>query len=110
MTGSEVIQVDPKNFTIKCDQNNDLLDGPTLTSLGQKCCIPHSFVENDPYNFCSSLTLKDLQAQAEVVFNILFTIEMGIKIISLGFCTTKGTYLRDYWNVLDFVVVLVSWV
>ncbi|GIL88323.1 hypothetical protein Vretifemale_16288 [Volvox reticuliferus] len=34
---------------------------------------------------------------------------MILKIISMGFVLKKGTYLRDGWNVLDFLVVVVSY-
>ncbi len=30
---------------------------------------------------------------------------MGLKIIGFGFVFSKGTYLRDPWNILDFVIV-----
>lgn len=30
---------------------------------------------------------------------------MCIKIVALGFVFNKGAYLRDSWNLLDFVIV-----
>ena len=45
----------------------------------------------------------------EIAFNIIFTIEMFTKIIAMGFCTNKGTYLRSGWNVMDFIIVITSW-
>lgn len=36
----------------------------------------------------------------------VFTLECVLKIIALGMFYEKGTYLRDSWNVLDFVVVV----
>jgi hypothetical protein len=41
---------------------------------------------------------------------VLFTIEVGIKTITFGFCFGKGTYLRDAWNCLDFGVVFIGWI
>jgi len=38
----------------------------------------------------------------------LFTIEMCLKIVSLGFWMDEGSYLRNSWNVLDFIVVVIS--
>lgn len=35
-------------------------------------------------------------------------IEAAIKIIVLGFIVSKGSYLRDAWNVLDFAIVIFS--
>ncbi|XP_031551384.1 voltage-dependent T-type calcium channel subunit alpha-1G-like isoform X2 [Actinia tenebrosa] len=43
------------------------------------------------------------------VFTIIFTIEMIMKIIAMGFVLGPDTYLKLGWNVLDFVLVLMSW-
>ena len=47
---------------------------------------------------------------AEYVFIVIFTIEMVFKVIAFGFVVGEGTYLRDYWNGLDFTVVLLAYV
>ena len=44
----------------------------------------------------------------DYIFNILFTIEMCVKIISLGFFMDSGSYFRDSWNILDFIIVIAS--
>ena len=44
-------------------------------------------------------------AQLDLVFQILYTIEMVLKISGLGFVMNQGSYLRDSWNVLDFIIV-----
>jgi len=31
---------------------------------------------------------------------------MILKIVAYGFIMTKNTYLRDYWNILDFIIVI----
>jgi hypothetical protein len=41
-------------------------------------------------------------------FTALFTIEAACKIAAMGFLFDEGAYLRDSWNVLDFVVVATS--
>jgi hypothetical protein len=39
----------------------------------------------------------------------VFTSEAFLKIVSVGFLINgKRSYLRDYWNVLDFIVVITS--
>ena len=43
---------------------------------------------------------------SEPVFTGLFTLEAVLKIIGMGFFFEKKTYLRDGWNVLDFIVVV----
>jgi hypothetical protein len=42
------------------------------------------------------------------VFAALYTMEMILKIIGKGFCLHKFAYLRDPWNWLDFVVVILG--
>jgi len=39
-------------------------------------------------------------------FTVVFTIECMIKVIGMGFVWGRGAYLRDAWNILDFVVVV----
>ena len=38
-------------------------------------------------------------------FLVLYSIEMFLKILALGFIFGKGAYLKDSWNILDFVIV-----
>ncbi|XP_022433711.1 voltage-dependent N-type calcium channel subunit alpha-1B isoform X3 [Delphinapterus leucas] len=42
----------------------------------------------------------------EPYFIGIFCLEAGMKIVALGFVLHKGSYLRNGWNVMDFVVVL----
>jgi hypothetical protein len=42
------------------------------------------------------------------VFAAAYTMEMILKIIGKGFCLHKFAYLRDPWNWLDFVVVILG--
>ncbi|XP_043554473.1 probable voltage-dependent R-type calcium channel subunit alpha-1E [Chiloscyllium plagiosum] len=44
--------------------------------------------------------------QTEPYFIGIFCFEAGIKIVALGFVFHKGSYLRNGWNVMDFIVVL----
>ena len=39
------------------------------------------------------------------VFLGLYTIELVLKIMGMGFIFNKGAYLRDAWNILDFIIV-----
>uniref|UniRef100_A0A8C4L2S9 Voltage-dependent P/Q-type calcium channel subunit alpha n=1 Tax=Equus asinus TaxID=9793 RepID=A0A8C4L2S9_EQUAS len=49
---------------------------------------------------------EDNVDDTEPYFIGIFCFEAGIKIIALGFAFHKGSYLRNGWNVMDFVVVL----
>ena len=44
----------------------------------------------------------------EPVFVWAFTIEFALKVLGMGFFLDEGSYLRDAWNWLDFIVVLSS--
>ena len=41
----------------------------------------------------------------DFVFLGLYTVEMLLKIIGMGFVFNKGAYLRDFWGILDFTIV-----
>ena len=43
------------------------------------------------------------------MFLSIYTIEMLLKVIGMGFIIPKGAYLRDYWNILDFIIVVTSY-
>jgi hypothetical protein len=47
-------------------------------------------------------------AKVDTAFSIIFTFECVAKILSMGFCLHKNSYMRDVWNWLDFFVVLIS--
>ena len=61
---------------------------------------------DDPREKDPTSSQKQLSATLEVVFWTIFAIEATSKIIALGFCQGKGTYWKDSWNRLDFVIVL----
>jgi hypothetical protein len=44
----------------------------------------------------------------DVIMTIIFTLEMCVKIVAFGFVLHKGSYLRDGWNILDFLIVIIS--
>uniref|UniRef100_A0A3P8VPZ1 Calcium voltage-gated channel subunit alpha1 E n=2 Tax=Cynoglossus semilaevis TaxID=244447 RepID=A0A3P8VPZ1_CYNSE len=54
-------------------------------------------------NLFSSLKLQE---KSEPYFIGIFCFEAGIKLLALGFVLHKGSYLRNGWNVMDFIVVL----
>lgn len=48
---------------------------------------------------------SDLSDTFDPMFLYLYTVEMGLKILALGFILNEGSYLRDYWNILDFTII-----
>ena len=51
---------------------------------------------------------KNLEA-ADDFFLFFYTTECILKIYAYGFVFGKSSYLRDYWNILDFVIVVTGW-
>ena len=62
-----------------------------------------------PPNSPDSPLPKPLSEALEMIFTVLFTVELLIKVVAMGFCGHRGSYLSDPWNRLDFVVVLFGW-
>lgn len=44
----------------------------------------------------------------DVIFTSLFTAEVAVKLVCYGLLMHEGAYLRNTWNILDFVVVVAS--
>jgi voltage-dependent calcium channel L type alpha-1D len=44
--------------------------------------------------------------QSEPVFTAVFAMEAALKIVAMGFAFEANTYLRDWWNVLDFLIMI----
>lgn len=49
-----------------------------------------------------------LQESLEYIFLIIFSIECFLKIVAYGFLFHADAYLRNCWNILDFVCVSVG--
>ena len=43
-------------------------------------------------------------------FLFFYTFEALLKIIAFTFVSAEDAYIKDYWNILDFSVVLVGWI
>jgi hypothetical protein len=44
------------------------------------------------------------------IFLVLYSIEMTLKILALGFIYGDHAYIKDSWNILDFIIVLSAYV
>ena len=59
---------------------------------------------NDPEG-----TLNYILWILELATTVIFLFEMIVKVISLGFIVNgPNSYLRNTWNIVDFVIVVVS--
>ena len=66
---------------------------------------------------CATLAMSNVTVEptedeklVENIFQALYTIEMVLKIMGLGFIFNRGAYMRDYFNVLDFFIVMSGYV
>ncbi|XP_065601047.1 sodium channel protein type 5 subunit alpha-like [Cyrtonyx montezumae] len=62
---------------------------------------------------CASMALNNLPPQlngTEHLFTAIYTGEILIKVVARGLVWNEFTFLRDPWNVLDFVVLVVTYV
>lgn len=50
--------------------------------------------------------ILSFQEETEIYFVVIFLVEALLKIVALGFVLHKGAYLRNIWNIMDFVVVV----
>lgn len=53
-------------------------------------------------------TFVSFQENVEYVFLVIFTLEAVMKIIAYGFLFHPGAYLRNGWNILDFLIVVIG--
>ena len=53
-------------------------------------------------------TYNQMIEQTGIFFTIIFTFECAVKVISMGFIIHRKAYLRDGWNWIDFIVVVIG--
>jgi hypothetical protein len=56
----------------------------------------------------TSKAVSNFVLWGDYTVTLLFVLEMMLKIVAMGFYFGQGTYLKDSWNVLDFLIVLIS--
>ncbi|XP_069119459.1 voltage-dependent calcium channel type A subunit alpha-1-like isoform X4 [Argopecten irradians] len=71
-------------------------------------CIVLALEEHLPDDDRTPLALQ-LEA-TEMYFLGIFCVEALLKIVALGFCLHRGSYLRNVWNIMDFVVVVTGFI
>lgn len=50
-------------------------------------------------------TDTDNNATIDLALLIIYTVEMVIKILALGFIFDSNSYMRDSWNIVDIVII-----
>jgi len=68
----------------------------SLSSIALAC--------EDPVNEKSEK--NDILNKFDYVFTCVFTMELLLKVVDLGIILHPGSYLREFWNIMDAVVVI----
>ncbi|CAL8078238.1 unnamed protein product [Calicophoron daubneyi] len=63
---------------------------------------------NHPYPGEDSNAVNMVLEKVELAFVIIFTLESALKIVAYGFVLHPDAYLRSFWNVLDFTIVVIG--
>ncbi|KAK6195079.1 hypothetical protein SNE40_000584 [Patella caerulea] len=71
-------------------------------------CIVLALEEHLPAHDKTPLAVQ-LEA-TEAYFLGIFCVEASLKILALGFVLHKGSYLRNVWNIMDFIVVVTGFI
>uniref|UniRef100_A0A3Q4GRX9 Voltage-dependent L-type calcium channel subunit alpha n=1 Tax=Neolamprologus brichardi TaxID=32507 RepID=A0A3Q4GRX9_NEOBR len=69
--------------------------------------VSKPFPEDDS-NSTNHDLMKTFCEQVEYVFLIIFTVETFLKILAYGLVMHPSSYIRNGWNLLDFVIVIVG--
>ena len=87
--------------------NNFILVAIILNSI-LIACVDYRFVDDNYQPRTDGSLRNDAIEKAEIVFTIFFATECLLKSIAFGFVRGKQAYVKDGWNVLDFIIVLAS--
>ena len=53
--------------------------------------------------------MSKILVKAEMILTAIFAVEAFLKVIATGFAFSGSkSYIRDLWNVLDFIVLIIS--
>ncbi|XP_078597260.1 voltage-dependent L-type calcium channel subunit alpha-1D-like isoform X34 [Branchiostoma floridae x Branchiostoma japonicum] len=61
-----------------------------------------------PYPVKDSNEANQQLETVEYLFLVIFTLEAVFKIIAYGLIAHNGAYLRNFWNILDFTIVIIG--
>ena len=76
-----------------------------LNSISMACVDYRSVDEN--YEPVSTNSWRNRLIEiAEIFFMVIFVAECAFKIIAFGLIRGRHAYLRDSWNIFDFIIVI----
>lgn len=71
-------------------------------------CVDYSILDENFEPVTQGSARNYIIEVCETVFLFIFFVECSLKIIAMGLFRDKGSYLRDGWNVFDFMIVMIS--
>jgi hypothetical protein len=77
---------------------NKIFENTCMTVIGVNCYV---LATTDP----TAQFPTTFDKLMDNVFLGLYSSEMAVKLVALGLLFNEGAYLRDPWNILDFVIV-----
>ena len=72
-------------------------------------CIFINAIILSQFDYTDRDSLQDYNKRMNFVsdaFTVIFLVECWLKIIAMGFVFNKFAYLRQMWNIMDFIIVL----
>ncbi|XP_072024989.1 muscle calcium channel subunit alpha-1-like [Amphiura filiformis] len=61
-----------------------------------------------PFPEHDSNAVNQTLESVEYIFIVIFTLEAVLKIVAYGYLFHAGAYLRNAWNILDFIIVVIG--
>ena len=65
-------------------------------------------VDTYDYTWAENQVVLDTMKYLDDIFNYIFIVELSVKVVAMGFCMDRGSYIRDSWNQLDGFIVFTS--
>ena len=73
-------------------------------------CVDYRVVDDNYQPSIVTSMRNNVIEKSEVVFTVVFATECLLKVIAYGFMKGRHAYIRDGWNVLDFIIVVIRYV
>ena len=73
-------------------------------------CVDYRVVDDNYQPSIVTSMRNNVIEICEVVFTVVFATECLLKVIAYGFMKGRHAYIRDGWNVLDFIIVVIRYV
>ena len=88
------------HISINCQKlvQHSLFEAVSLLVIGGNCII---LAMDDP----TDDEQAKWQETADYIFQALYTLELVLKVLAMGFIFNTGAYMRDPWNIFDFIIV-----